>query len=111
MLSVVLNIKEEKISNSCLYNALTYITITPPCWLKPSADNGQRTTDNSLRFWRLLLKKLYSEFNLQKSYLTKFHKVCRHALRWCIAITKIQIIVIKNESKINCIKLHAEFLV
>ena len=86
MSSVVLNRVEENLNKCCLCNALTYNAITPPpvCWLKPSVDNGQQTTDNNLWFWRLSLKKSYSKFNLQKSYLTKFHKACYHALRWCI---------------------------
>ena len=89
MSSVVLNRVEENLSKCCLCNALTYIAIIP-CWrfeIKPSVDNGQQTTDNRLRVWRLSLKKLYSEFNSQKSYLTKFYKVCRHALRWRVVIT------------------------
>ena len=88
MSSVVLNIKEETLSKYCLCNALTYIAITPPRWLKPAVNNGPETTDNSLRVGRLLLKKLYSEYNFNKSYLTKFHKVCSHALRIAIAITQ-----------------------
>ena len=44
----------------------------PPRWhfeIEPAVDNGQRTTDNSLRFWCLLLKKMNPEFNFDKSYL------------------------------------------
>ena len=52
--------------------SLAYNVITPPRWLKPSVDNGQQTTNNSLRVWRNLSKKSYSEYNLQESYLTKF---------------------------------------
>ena len=39
--------------------------------IEPSVDNGQQTTDNRLRVWRNLSKKLYSEYNFNKSYLTK----------------------------------------
>ena len=63
---------EEKILKMALKaKSLTYIVITPPHWLKPSVDNGQQTLDSRLHFWRNLSKKLYSKFNLQKSYLTK----------------------------------------
>ena len=87
MSSVIFNIKEETLSKCCLHNALTYIVITPPRWLKPAVDNGQQTTDNSLRFWRLSLKKSYSKFNLLKSYLTKLYKVWFHALRYLLSYT------------------------
>ena len=93
MSSVILNIQKDKTSKCCLCNALTYIVITPPRWrfeIEPSVVNGQQTPDNSLRFWRLSLKKSCSKFNLQESYLTNFHKVCSHALRIPIAITEFQ---------------------
>ena len=92
MPSVILNIKEENLSKNCFCNALTYIAITPPRWLKPAVDNRQQTTDNSLRICELLLKKCNSEYNFNKSYLTKFHKVCFHALRWCITLPLVNII-------------------
>ncbi len=82
---------EEKILKMVLKaKSLTYIAITPPRWLKPAVDNGQQTTDNSLRFWRLSLKKSYSESKLQESYLIKFHKVCLHALRYRIVLSEYQ---------------------
>ena len=84
MPSEILNIKTEALNKSCFCNDLTYIAITPPRWIKPSVVNRQQTTDNSLRFRSLLSKKLYSEYNFNKSYLTKFHKVCSHALRLAI---------------------------
>ena len=86
MSSVILNIKEEYLSKCCLCNTLTYNVITPPSWLKPSVDNGQQTTDNSLRVLILLLKKNNIKSNFHKFYLTKIHKVCTHALRYCIAL-------------------------
>ena len=84
MSSVILNIKEETLNKSYFCNILTYIAITPTSWLKYSVVNGQQTRDNRLHFGSLLLKKLYSEINLQKSYLTKFYKACRHVLRLTI---------------------------
>ena len=86
MPSEILNIKTEALNKSCFCNDLTY-NILPPRWIKPSVVNRQQTTDNSLRFRSLLSKKLYSEFNFNKSYLTKFYKACRRALRWCIVTT------------------------
>jgi hypothetical protein len=87
MLKHNLQIEEEAFKMVLKDKSLTYNVITPPCWLKCSVDGGQHTKDNSLRFWRLSLKKSYSKFNLQESYLTNFHKVWFHALRWCIVIT------------------------
>ena len=101
MSSVILNIKEENLSKNCFCNALTYIIITPPSWLKPAVDNGQQTTDNSLRFWRLLLEELYSEYNFNKSYLTKFYKACSHALRNCI-VTALRYPMFWSQSLLNC---------
>ena len=92
MSSVILNIKEEKISRFSFCNALTYIVITPPSWLKPAVNNRQQTTGNTLRICELSLKKCNSEYNFNKSYLTKFHKVCFHALRWCITLPLVYII-------------------
>ena len=66
-----LHIEEKILKMALKAKSLTYIAITPPRWLKPAVDNGQQTTDNSLRFWRLSLKKSYSKFNFNKSYLTK----------------------------------------
>ena len=62
MSSMILNTKKDKISKYCLRNALTYIGITPP----------------HLRF------EIKPNFYSERSYLTKFHKACRHALRWRI---------------------------
>jgi hypothetical protein len=56
---------EEKILKIALKaKSLTYIAISP-CW----------------RF------EIIPESNLQESYLTNFHKVCHHALRYRIVIT------------------------
>ena len=84
-----LQLKEDIFKKDLKDKSLTYNTITPSPFsrLKPSVDGGQHTKDNSLRLWRLSLKKSYSKFNLQKSYLTQNHKVCLHALRYRIAIT------------------------
>ena len=85
-----LQIKEKSFKMALKAKSLTYITITPPRWrfkIKPAVDNGQQTSDSRLYFWRNLSKKSYSKFYLQKSYLTKFHKVCHHALRYRIVIT------------------------
>ena len=92
MSSVNLNIKTETLNKSCFCNSLTYNVITPPCWLKPAVDNRLLTTDNSLRVWRLSLKKLYSEYNFNKYYLTKFYKACRRALR--LAIYSLQCTIV-----------------
>lgn len=94
MSSVIFNMKKESLSKYCLHNTLIYIVITPPRWrfeIDPLVVNGQQTTDNSLRVLRLLLKRLYSKFNLQKSYLTNFYKVCSHALR--LAIDNVQLTI------------------
>ena len=57
---------EEKILKIVLKaKSLTYIVITPPRW----------------RF------EIIPESNLQESYLTNFHKVWFHALRYRIVIT------------------------
>lgn len=69
-----LQIEEKTFKIALKAKSLTHIAITPPRWrfeIEPSVVNGQQTTDNSLRFCRLSLKKSYSKFNLQKSYLTK----------------------------------------
>ena len=74
MSSVVLNIKEGVLSKLCLCNVLISNIITPPrCQISISL-----------------------ELNSQNSYLTKFHKVCRHALRIPIVITQFNKYLIKK---------------
>jgi hypothetical protein len=82
-----LQIEKETFKIGLKAKFLTYNVITPPSWLKPAVDNGQQTSDSRLHFWRNLSKNSYSEYNLQKSYLTKKYKVCLHALRYRIVIT------------------------
>lgn len=79
-----IQIKNGIFSISVKAKSLTYKIITPPTWrfeVVPSVVNGQQITDNSLRIWRLSLKKLYSKFYLQKFYLTNFYNAhcCRDA--------------------------------
>ena len=81
-----IQIKNVIFSISVKTKSLTYIAITPPSQfgdyeVEPSVVNGQQITDNSLRVWGLLLKKLYSKFNSQKSYFTNFCNAhcCRDA--------------------------------
>ena len=88
---------EEKIFKISLKaKSLTYNMVFVPYptigrfEIEPSVDNKQQTTGNSLRFWRLSLKKSYSESKLQESYLTNFHKVWFHALRYPIVLSEYQ---------------------
>ena len=74
---------EEKIFKTSLKaKFLTYNMVFVPYptvgrfEVEPSVENKQQTTDNSLRFWRLSLKKSYSKFYSQKSYLTNFYNAC-----------------------------------
>ena len=72
MSNLITHINNVSLKERCLCNYLIHNQITPPRWLFKIIRlfvNGQQTTDNSLRVWSLLLKKLYSEFNFNKSYL------------------------------------------
>ena len=71
MSKLITNINAVALKECCLCNCLTHNLITPPphYWLKPSVDNGQRTTGSCLCAWSLLVKKFNYEFNFNKSYL------------------------------------------
>ena len=69
-----LQIEEKTFKMALKAKSLTYIAITPPRW----------------RF------EINPKFYSNNFYLTKFHKVCSHALRIPIAITQFNKYLIKK---------------
>ena len=90
MSNLITHINNVSLKERYLCNYLIHNQITPPRWLFKIIRlfvNGQQTTDNSLRVWSLLLKKLYSEFNFNKSYLKYWRSVFScFALSCCFLI-------------------------